>query len=81
MQMKKREFLVGTTFLGMAGLTGVSSARAVEPNSLRNTSIYNVLDLGAKGDGKTPDSEAIQKALDAAGAVGGTVYLPAGRYL
>jgi hypothetical protein len=81
MQMKKREFLVGTTFLGMAGLTGVSSARAVEPKSLRNTSIYNVLDLGAKGDGKTPDSEAIQKALDAAGAVGGTVYLPAGRYL
>ncbi len=79
--MKKREFLVGTTFLGMAGLTGVSSARAVEPKSLRNTSIYNVLDLGAKGDGKTPDSEAIQKALDAAGAVGGTVYLPAGRYL
>ena len=33
------------------------------------------------GDGNTPDSDAIQKALDAAGAVSGTVYFPAGRYL
>jgi hypothetical protein len=39
------------------------------------------MDFGAKGDGKTPDSEAIQKALDAAGTVSGTVYFPSGRYL
>ena len=41
---------------------------------------FTTSDFGAKGDGKTPDSEAIQRALDAAGSVGGTVYLPAGRY-
>ncbi|MCX6624151.1 MAG: glycosyl hydrolase family 28 protein [Acidobacteria bacterium] len=42
----------------------------------------NVRDFGAKGDGAAKDTAAIQKALDAAGARGGgTVLLPAGRYL
>ena len=81
MQMNKREFLVGTTFLGVASLTGATSMRAAEGSGARTASVFNVVDFGAKGDDKTPDSEAIQKALDAAGAVGGTVYLPAGRYL
>jgi Right handed beta helix region/Pectate lyase superfamily protein len=81
MQINKRKFLTGTTFMGMATLTGAISAGAAEQGGVRTASVYNVLDFGAKGDGKTPDSEAIQKALDAAGAVGGTVYLPAGRYL
>ena len=44
-------------------------------------SVFNVRDFGAEGDGKAPDSMAIQKALDAAGAVMGTVYFPSGRYL
>jgi len=78
--MNKREFLFGTTFLGMASLAGATSVRAAEGSGARTASVFNVADFGAKGDGKTPDSEAIQKALDAAGAVGGTVYLPAGRY-
>ena len=43
---------------------------------------YNVRDYGAKGDGKTLDNEAINKAIDAAAEVGGgTVYFPAGTYL
>ena len=42
---------------------------------------YNVRDFGAAGDGKSIDSEAINKAIDAAAvAGGGTVYLPAGTY-
>jgi hypothetical protein len=81
MQMNQRKFLIGTTFLGMAGLAGGTSSRAAEQNTSRTASVYSVLDFGAKGDGKTPDSEPIQKALDAAGSVGGTVYFPAGRYL
>src|SRR5579859_7662039 len=79
MRMNKRRFLSGATFLGMAGLSGAISA-PTQQSGARTGSVYNVLDFGAKGDGKTPDSEAIQKALDAAGAVGGTVYFPAGRY-
>jgi polygalacturonase len=43
---------------------------------------YNVRDFGAVGDGNNVDSPAINKAIDAAaGAGGGTVYIPAGTYL
>jgi len=44
--------------------------------------IFNVRQFGAKGDGTTLDTEAIQKALDKCGRTGdGTVELPAGTYL
>jgi polygalacturonase len=42
---------------------------------------FNVRDFGATGDGKTFDTAAIQKALDAGGGAGGTVEFPAGTYL
>lgn len=42
----------------------------------------NVLDFGAKGDGVTKDTVAIQKALDACGENGGgTVLIPEGVFL
>jgi polygalacturonase len=41
----------------------------------------NVLDFGAKGDGLTNDTAAIQKALDACGESGGTVLVPEGVFL
>ena len=43
--------------------------------------IFNVRELGAKGDGITFDTAAIQKALDACTNSGGTVEFPAGIYL
>jgi polygalacturonase len=44
--------------------------------------VFNVREFGAAGDGKTLDTAAIQKALDACGkAGGGTVRFPAGTYL
>ncbi len=44
--------------------------------------IYNVRDFGATGTGRTIDSDAINKAIEAAAANGGgTVRLPAGQYL
>src|SRR5215211_4697414 len=43
---------------------------------------YNVRDLGAKGDGASIDTKAINRSIeDAANAGGGTVYFPAGNYL
>ena len=46
------------------------------------SSFFNVRDYGAKGDGKTLDHLAINKAIDAcAKAGGGTVQLSAGTYL
>jgi polygalacturonase len=44
--------------------------------------IFDVKTYGAKADGKTLDSAAINKTIDAANAAGGgTVYFPAGTYL
>lgn len=45
------------------------------------SSALSVLDFGAKGDGKTDDTAAFQKALDAAAqAGGGSVMAPRGNY-
>jgi hypothetical protein len=42
---------------------------------------YSVMDFGAKGDGKTDDTAAFQKAMNTAGqAGGGVVYAPRGNY-
>ena len=44
--------------------------------------VYNVRDYGAKGDGTTLDSPAINAAIEAAVSDGGgQVLLPAGTYL
>jgi polygalacturonase len=44
--------------------------------------VFDVKTFGAKGDGKTPDRDSINQAIDAASAAGGgTVYFPAGTYV
>ena len=44
--------------------------------------IFNVQNFGAKGDGITDDTAAIQSAIDAAAAAGGgQVYMPTGTYI
>src|SRR5436305_14579012 len=46
------------------------------------SNFYNIKTYGAKGDGKTLDTDAVNKAIDtAATAGGGTVFFPAGTYL
>ncbi len=49
---------------------------------MAQTDVWNVRDFGAKGDGKTDDTAAFQRALDEAGkAGGGVVVAPKGNYL
>src|SRR5437016_758019 len=79
--------LVGFAVIGYAATTANRSASAGAKHpawySLADDSgVYNVKSFGAKADGKTLDTPAINKAIDAAAAAGGgTVFFPAGNYL
>ena len=43
---------------------------------------FNILDYGARNDGSAPATEAFRAAIQAAKAAGGgTVYVPAGKYV
>jgi len=62
-------------------LSALVSAVAVHAAD-RAPVFFNIRDFGALGDGKTLDTAAINKAIDAAAAAGGgTVLFPAGTYL
>lgn len=44
--------------------------------------VFNVTDYGAIGDGRTKNTEAIKKTIEScSGAGGGTVWVPAGKFL
>ena len=64
-----------TLVLAVAIVLSTATARGA-------TGVFNVRDHGAVGDGKTLDTPALNKAIDAcATAGGGQVLVPAGRYL
>ncbi len=66
------------TLAGFAALAADTNAPTTQPPQ----SEFNIREFGAKGDGLTKDTAAIQKALDACvTAGGGTVLVPAGVYL
>jgi len=66
----------------LAAMLGLVSA-AAEPDDATPVGLVsaNVLDHGAKGDAKTDNTAAFQKALDSASGKGGIVLVPAGTYL
>ncbi len=43
--------------------------------------VVNIKDKGAKGDGKTDDTAAVQAAIDEVAGTGGTVLVPDGTYM
>jgi hypothetical protein len=60
----------------------VCAGTAVAPAEPSLAGAFDVRQFGAKGDGKTLDSPAINRAIEAAAkAGGGTVFFPAGTYL
>src|SRR4030042_764495 len=69
--MKNKEYLIVISFIFvMVGCT------------LKNQSPYNIVDFGAKADGKTVNSSAIQKAINVCNQNGGgTVIIPAGKFI
>ncbi|TCM16104.1 polygalacturonase [Novosphingobium sp. PhB165] len=82
MGFDRRAFIQGGILAGAASLT---QAAAGAPGKLLMSAtgggVVDVRHFGAKGDGRTIDSGAINKAIDHAASLGGgTVYFPAGTY-
>lgn len=60
------------------------SAQSTQPadEALSGARVFNVREFGAKGDGKTLDTIAVQSAIDAAHKdQGGTILVPAGTFV
>jgi polygalacturonase len=83
-----RTRVFGLILLAVTGLVGARSVDGADDSSGApakpegGARIFEVRAYGAKGDGKTLDTTAIQKALDECGrAGGGVVRLDAGTYL
>ena len=88
MRIKKQVLVISTVLLALASSLALYSRQSAAPLPRHHlgfatpTTSYDVRALGAKGDGRTVDTSAINKAIEAAAlAGGGTVYFPAGTYL
>ncbi len=77
-----RYFSAATVASGIALKgTAVGQEHSGHENDLGNQT-YNIRDFGAKGDGKTLDTAAVQAAIDACNRdKGGTVLVPAGTFV
>lgn len=72
--MLRRDFLACTS---LAAAVAAAGAKLAWPRS----AIKNILDYGARGDGRTLSTRAIQRAIEEAfQAGGGVVHVPAGRF-
>ncbi len=74
--------------LGAAGATNMlaqtpsAAPASTTPDRLLGARVYNIRDFGAKGDGETLDTAAVQAAIDACNRdSGGTVLVPAGDFI
>lgn len=79
---RRNLLLLGLTFSQALLVAGLFTAVAADVGAPANDGSFNVRAYGAAGDGKTLDSPAINRAIEAcADSGGGTVCFPAGTYL
>jgi hypothetical protein len=73
---------LAVSVLAAAKMSGAETNAGTTLAANRGAGVYNVRDYGAKGDGTTLDTAAIQAAVDAChGDAGGIVLVPAGVFL
>jgi Right handed beta helix region/Pectate lyase superfamily protein len=65
---------------GLAGGGLWAASRPALASEDQSGGLLDVRKFGAKGDGKSDDTQAIQKAIDAAGERGGAVFVPPAHY-
>jgi polygalacturonase len=71
-----------TTIIGFILIGAFHALAQHPPLPVIPKATFNVTNYGAVGDGKTLNTAALQKAIDAASAAGGgTVLVPAGKFL
>ena len=79
--MQRRDLLKRSP-LALAATVGHVSTADAQTESHGTEAVYNIRQFGAKGDGKTVDTPAINQAIEAVAAKGGgTLVFPAGTYL
>lgn len=77
--MNRKDFLMAALTAGAGIATGAFRGLAQSSSA---TPFYNVRNFGTRGDGKTIDTPAINKAIETISKNGGgTLYFPAGTYL
>ncbi|MEJ2006692.1 MAG: glycosyl hydrolase family 28-related protein [Acidobacteriota bacterium] len=78
-RLSRRSLAVGALAGGASLALGVAAMAKGE--SASEGGLLDVRHFGAKGDGKTVDTKAIQSAIDAAAGRKGSVFFPPGLYL
>jgi polygalacturonase len=75
----RRSLLHSLSAAPLAAIPLAAEPQASPASGALGTRVYNIADFGAKGDGKTLDTQALQSAIDACNRDrGGTVLVPAG---
>jgi polygalacturonase len=80
----RRNFIGGAAaaFAGFTLLTGTRASGIDFSKNEGSLPVFNVLDFGLRGDGKTMNTVAVQKLIDGcSNSGGGTLFFPPGNYL
>ena len=80
--MRRNLLRTGTFGIAAAALPALSLASTGKDEARVSKPLFDVRTYGATGDGKTPDTDAVNRAIAAANAAGGgVVAFPAGTYI
>ena len=77
----RRDFVSAGSVLAASAVVSTVSCQSTGTVEGKSKGMINAMDFGARGDGTTDDTEAIQKAMDNAALSNGAVFIPQGKYL